>query len=279
MKFEIIGSGGCVSLPRPLCNCKVCVEAREKGKPYSRCGCSLYIEDLDMIIDTPEDITHAINASQINQIKRVMFSHMDPDHVLGFRLFEQLKLNWFKVSEGQECTDPIDVLALPNVISDLNEIKSVYGPYLDYYENVRNLIVRKPITEVLIENIKIDLIPVGRATVFVFTEKDRRVIYAPCDVKPFPENDIFKDADILIIGDTIIGEELKDGYVLPMNNPLREELFVLEEIVVIKEKWNINKVIITHIEEDWGKSFTDYKEMEKSLSNITFAYDGMKIEI
>lgn len=279
MKLEIIGSGGCVSLPRPLCNCKVCVEAREKGKPYSRCGCSLYIEDLDMIIDTPEDITHAINASQIKQIKRVMFSHMDPDHVLGFRLFEQLKLNWFNVSEGRECTDPIDVLALPNVISDLNEIKSVYGPYLDYYENVRNLIVRKPITEVVIENIKIDLIPVGRATVFVFTENDRRVIYAPCDVKPFPENDIFKDADILIIGDTIIGEELKDGYVLPMNNPLREELFVLEEIVAIKEKWNIKKVIITHIEEDWGKSYTDYKEMEKSLSNITFAYDGMKIEI
>jgi len=32
MKFTIIGSGGCVALPKPLCKCKICKEAREKGK-------------------------------------------------------------------------------------------------------------------------------------------------------------------------------------------------------------------------------------------------------
>ncbi len=31
MKFIIVGSGGCVSLPKPLCNCEVCKEARVKG--------------------------------------------------------------------------------------------------------------------------------------------------------------------------------------------------------------------------------------------------------
>ncbi len=36
MKFEIIGSGGCVTLPKPLCGCNVCQEARVKGIPYSR---------------------------------------------------------------------------------------------------------------------------------------------------------------------------------------------------------------------------------------------------
>jgi phosphoribosyl 1,2-cyclic phosphate phosphodiesterase len=36
MKFTIIGSGGCVVLPKPLCKCRICKEAREKGKPYSR---------------------------------------------------------------------------------------------------------------------------------------------------------------------------------------------------------------------------------------------------
>jgi len=38
MEFEIIGSGGCVSLPRPLCECEICCEARLKGRPYSRLG-------------------------------------------------------------------------------------------------------------------------------------------------------------------------------------------------------------------------------------------------
>ncbi|HAK43973.1 MAG TPA: MBL fold metallo-hydrolase, partial [Clostridium sp.] len=34
MNFKIIGSGGCVALPKPLCYCRVCMEARKKGNPY-----------------------------------------------------------------------------------------------------------------------------------------------------------------------------------------------------------------------------------------------------
>lgn len=45
MKLKIIGSGGCVSIPKPLCQCKICSEARKKGFPYARCGCSLYVEE------------------------------------------------------------------------------------------------------------------------------------------------------------------------------------------------------------------------------------------
>ena len=30
MKFIIIGSGGCVCLPKPLYQCRICVEARKK---------------------------------------------------------------------------------------------------------------------------------------------------------------------------------------------------------------------------------------------------------
>ena len=38
MKSTIIGSGGGVALPKPLCKCNICKEARENGKPYSRFG-------------------------------------------------------------------------------------------------------------------------------------------------------------------------------------------------------------------------------------------------
>lgn len=36
-----------------------------------------------------------------------------------------------------------------------------------------------------------------------------------------------------------------------------------------------------HIEEAWGKSYDDYKQMEKELKQyyIEFAYDGMSIKI
>lgn len=280
MKFEFVGSGGCVSLPRPLCKCPVCVEARKKGRPYARHGCSLFIHDINMLIDTPEDIVYAINGSSIEKIDRVMYSHLDPDHTLGFRVFEQLKLNWFDVSEGKECSDPLDVYAMAHVMDDLNEIKSVYGGFLDYYEKVRNLIVRKPLGETLeLENMKITLVRIERSTVFVFESNERKVIYAPCDVKPFPEATIFMDADCLIIGDTIIGETLKNGYVLAQDNPLRNDLFVMAEIVEIKEKYHIDRVIMTHIEEDWGKSYDDYVALEKEYDGIQFAYDGLILEI
>lgn len=59
--------------------------------------------------------------------------------------------------------------------------------------------------------------------------------------------------------------------------PLRKELFTLDEIDTIREQYGIKQVIITHLEEDWGKSYDDYKELEEKLNFIHFAYDGLKI--
>jgi len=85
----------------------------------------------------------------------------------------------------------------------------------------------------------------------------------------------------LIIGNVIPDEPLKDGYFVPQDNKLRKEMFSIEEIIEIKEKLNIGKVIITHIEEEWGKSFDDYKGLEKKYRqfNIKFAFDGMRIKL
>jgi phosphoribosyl 1,2-cyclic phosphate phosphodiesterase len=49
------------------------------------------------------------------------------------------------------------------------------------------------------------------------------------------------------------------------------------ELVKLKEKYNINQVIITHLEEEWGKSYDDYIELQKQLNGIEFAYDGLEI--
>ncbi|MDF2883105.1 MAG: hypothetical protein K0R54_3662 [Clostridiaceae bacterium] len=280
MKFTVIGSGGCVALPKPLCQCSVCKEAREKGKPYSRLGCSLYVHDLKLLVDTPEDIVQALNYADIQEVNYVLFSHMDPDHTLGMRVFEHMRLNWFQISEGKECTNPIAVFAMPHVMSDLNSIRSKYGSYLDYYENIRNIIKRKTVADFInLNDIKLTFVKAGSATVFVFEQGEKKLIYAPCDVKPFPINDIFKNADIMIIGNTIVGDVLKGGYILKHGNSLKNELFSMNEIEQLKNKYNIEKVVITHLEEDWGKSYDDYLELEKQYNGITFAYDGMTLEV
>jgi Metal-dependent hydrolases of the beta-lactamase superfamily I len=192
---------------------------------------------------------------------------------------EQLRLDWLANSIGVECSNPITVASLPSIIKDLRCQGTKYGSALDYYESM-HLINIQAFESFDINSIHIDLVPVDDSagvTIFVFTDGSHKVIYAPCDVKPFPENDIFMDADCLIIGNTIVGDVLKDGFILEKNNPLRDELFVLDEIVELKEKYNIKRVIITHLEEDWGKSHDDYINLQKQLDGIEFAYDGLEI--
>ena len=98
-------------------------------------------------------------------------------------------------------------------------------------------------------------------------------------MKPFPHSELFSGADVLIIGNTVIGETLKDGFVLGAENPLREELFVMDEILELQKKYGIKEVIMTHLEEDWGKSYDDYKRLEEEYVHVRFAYDGMEISL
>lgn len=53
-----------------------------------------------------------------------------------------------------------------------------------------------------------ELIPADEqehVAVFVISSNGKKIIYAPCDVKPFPKSEKFQGADVLIIGNTIVG--------------------------------------------------------------------------
>ena len=282
MKFIIVGSGGCVSIPRALCQCKVCIEVRKRGFPYARCGCSLYLEDISLLIDTPEDINVALNNGNIFSLDYILYSHWDPDHTLGMRIIEQLRLEWLDFYENKKPENKITICATSDVMNDINGICNRYGSFLDYYEYM-GLINRQIIKDILkIKNISITFVSVPKekaVTIFVFESNGKKVIYAPCDCKNFPNNDIIHNADLLIIGNTFIGDVLKNNTIIYPEHKLRKELHSMENIVEIKDKFKIKDIVVTHIEEDWGKGYDEYKELEKKYKNITFAYDGMKIEM
>lgn len=73
MKLKIIGSGGMSIIPSSFCKCEICEEAREKGGRYERLGPSLYIDDIKMLIETPEDIAVACNRQKISEVKTFQF--------------------------------------------------------------------------------------------------------------------------------------------------------------------------------------------------------------
>ena len=88
MKVEILGSGGAVTIPRPGCSCRVCIEARAKGIPYARTGPSVFVHGPDILIDTPEESKQQLNRSQVTRIAAGLYSHWHPDHTAGRRVWE-----------------------------------------------------------------------------------------------------------------------------------------------------------------------------------------------
>ena len=88
MKVEILGSGGASATPRPGCCCRVCVEARERGLPYTRTGPSLFVHGPNVLFDTPEESRLQIDRSGLTEIAAGFYSHWHPDHTMGRRVWE-----------------------------------------------------------------------------------------------------------------------------------------------------------------------------------------------
>lgn len=271
MKLKIVGSGGMSIIPSSFCKCKICEEARQKGGRYERLGPSLYIQDIKMLIDTPEEIAVACNRQKISEVKHLSISHCDPDHVKGIRIVEKIGYD-FITEKGT----PIDFYALPEVIEDINRMNL---DCLKYYEDVLGCISVHAMSHLEIGPITIDLInnnPDRNITFYVLRENEKKVIYACCNPKPFAKNDLYFDADVFII--SLVSDDgiLNDGTLLK-DAPFKDEIFTLDEIVELKNYYRIKKIIVTHIDEIWGKSYGYYRELEKKLDHISFAYDGMEI--
>ncbi|MCK4439938.1 MBL fold metallo-hydrolase [Candidatus Bathyarchaeota archaeon] len=285
MQLAILGSGGSTTVPRPGCQCRVCTEARTRGIPYARSGPSMFILDVNLLFDTPEEISSQLNRNRINMINYVFYTHWHPDHTLGMRIVERMYKFWLGMFvRGEKPRNKVKVCALRKVMEDLKDIRNKHGSFFSYYEKAGliealELESEKPFK---IRNFKITPFEVQStyniSTVFLIQEDGKRVIYAPCDVKPFPENLELENLDLLIIGSFHPEGPLKEGIIIPQNNLLRKELFSLEEIQELAQKLNAKETIVTHIEEEWGKTYDEYKQLEKKY-DLKFSYDGMKIKI
>ena len=289
MELIILGSGGAQPIPRPCCNCKVCKEARRKGTPFSRLGPALFVKGINALFDTPEEIGVELNNFKIPSVDHVFYTHWHPDHTAGMRVFEQLSIDWLKHSVGKGAsTKKIPVYANDIVWGEIDAIKNKFGGYFNYKDSM-GLIERKVLTDkpVKIGNIKITGIfrsaemKSDNILVYVLEEGKKKIIYAPCDSKPLPEDERLNNADVLIIWCPFFEGPLKNKFVIGPKNPLRDELFSMEEIIGIIEKYTPKRTVLTHIEEAWGKSYTDLKKLEEKYKKygIEFAFDGMKINV
>ncbi len=282
MEITILGSGGCMVIPKPLCRCRVCEEARSKGVPYERTGPSAFIHDENILIDTPAESAQQLNRSMIESVDYLMFSHLDPDHVEGFRVVEQITLDFRTWETYRGKTIP---LILPRILEDrIADIQSIYGPFIDFYERQGYVECRVFDEKTMIGETEITALPVDRGSqvsfTYIFERKGMKTVYAPCDIKPFPEdrNEVC-NADLLVIQPGIFEDGLKHGFVYPQNHISRTTLYTFDDTVALAERIQAKRILFVHLEEYWNRSYDDYLAVQNRFDNIEFAYDGMRVNI
>ena len=269
-------------IPKPLCRCRVCQEARKKGIPYARAGPSAFLHDVNLLIDTPAEITSLLNRSPIRRVDYLLFSHLDPDHVEGFRVVEQIALDfrtWRAYPKKQIC------LLLPEELGKrVGNIQSQYGPLVDFYQESGFVRLTLFQDKLQIGDVRITAIPVDRGSqlsfVLVFEQSGRKAVYAPCDMKPFPEHrKEVQEADLLIIQPGIFEEGLKHGFKYPADHISRTTLYTFEQTLDLATRLRAKRILFVHLEEYWNRSYDDYRVLESNDQRIRFAYDGMQLTV
>jgi phosphoribosyl 1,2-cyclic phosphate phosphodiesterase len=269
-------------IPKPLCQCRVCREARKKGVPYARAGPSAFLHDINLLVDTPAEIAELLNRSSIRRVDYLIFTHLDPDHVEGFRVVEQITLDfrtWRAYPKKQ-----IRLLLPEQLSGRLREIRSQYGSMLDFYEDSGFVRLELFRDKVNIDDVGITAIPVDRGSqlsfVYVFEKAGRRVVYAPCDIKPFPEHrSEVQQADLLIIQPGIFETGLKHGFRYPADHISRTTLYTFEQTLELAARIRAKRVLFVHLEEYWNRSYNDYQALESKSHKLRFAYDGMQLRV
>jgi len=269
-------------IPKPLCRCMVCEEARNRGVPYARTGPSAFIHDENILIDTPAEIALQLNRSRINEIHCLMLTHLDPDHVEGFRVVEQITLDFrsWKAYPGRH----IRLVVPESLYERLRDLSSVYGPLIDYYE-AQGFVLSDPFQDkTRIGSIEVTAIPVDRGVIqsfiYVFDREDRRVVYAPCDIRPFPEaREEVQGADLLVIQPGIFEEGLKHDFHYPEDHISRKTLYTFEQTLGLAGRIGAKRILFIHLEEYWNRGYDDYLALQEKLENVRFAHDGMRVKI
>jgi len=282
MKWTILGSGGCMVIPKPLCQCRVCREARQKGVPYARAGPSAFLHDINLLIDTPAEVVSLLNRRRIRRVDYLVLTHLDPDHVEGLRVVEQIALDfrtWKAYPQKQVC------LLLPERLGRrILNIRSQYGPVLDFYRDSGFLRLTPFQDSVEVKDTRITAIAVDRGTqpgfVYVFERSGRRVVYAPCDIKPFPEHrEELRQPDLLVIQPGIFEGGLKHGFSYPAGHISRTTLYTFEETLALAARLEARRVLFVHLEEYWNRSYDDYLALEPADGRMRFAWDGMQLTV
>ena len=167
---------------------------------------------------------------------------------------------------------------------NIYRLQSYYGSLLGFYQEQGYVKCIAFKDQMDVGDSKILGIPVqrGQQTVFIYviTKAGRKLIYAPCDIRPFPESrPEVHGADLLVIQPGIFETGLKHGFIYPEDHISRTTLYTFDQTLALSQRIKAKQVLFVHLEEYWNRGHDDYSAIEKEHEGIRFAHDGMRINL
>lgn len=241
----------------------------------------MYVHDEAILFDTPEDIAVELNDAEISEVKHIFYTHWHPDHIMGMRIIEQLCTDWDESGAWRMAPKCKIGVHMPRPVH--SEIMERFGFLFDFWERIGTAEVGVLADLITIGSLDIQHVTfetrhrtMTHSTVYVISQSDKKVIYAPCDVTPFPEDERFADAELLIIQMGWSGEEMMGR---AEKGPHYE--ISMEEVVEVIEKYRPKQTILTHVGDEQGLTDAELTQLAEKYAdyNVKIAYDGMTIEV
>ena len=253
MVFTFLCTGTSQGVPMIGCPCKVCTSEDLRDKML-RSALMVESDSSRVVIDAGPDFRQQMLREKVNNLDAIVFTHEHKDHIAGLddvRAFNYLQKK------------PMDVFASAAVQLALQrEFFYVFSG--DTYPGIPKITLHT-ITEAPFLISQINFLPVP-------------VIHLNLSVLGFRIGDFSYITDASFISDR--SKELLKGSKILVLNALRREKHVshfnLDEALEIAQEINAGHTYLTHISHQLG---THEELMEELPSNVSCAYDGLKIPL
>ena len=284
MKVEILGSGGASATPRPGCRCRVCVEARERGLPYTRTGPSLFVHGPNVLFDTPEESRLQIDRSGVTEIAAGFYSHWHPDHTMGRRVWEGLGghdfRHWPPDPSLRRCTE----IYLPEqVAADFagHEVRT----HFDFLEERGWVRVHELRDGETVELGGVTIRPFRLQEDYVYgfelTEGATRLLVVMDELHRWDPPAELSGVDLAVLPaglhehDPFSGERR-----IHERHPVLGHEATFAQTLGIVDRLAAKRVVLSHIEEIDGLGHDDLTRLAADVGrNIVFAHDTMVVEV
>lgn len=252
MDIIVLGSGGFVSTPQPLCRCDVCSQSRNDNK-FSRTGPSFYLPDIDVLIDTPLEAKYQLDHLD-NLPSKIIYSHWHPDHTEGYRVFESYKLapNIYVQPESK-------ILEKVPGLKFLEMIKKIR--FVDWKEN-------EPIENGPYKITWLTLNEEIPVYAFLLSNSEKRALICPDHGKFLLDLSVEADIDILVMN---MGDMSDNS----------GKITTFEDNLNIIKKLKPKRTVLTHIEEHFCVTKKKKMQIESKYKEfgLEIATDRQKIDI